>query len=59
MKGFKTLIVAITTAIFGVLESFDFTNVIDGSNAGFIIAGLGVIFAWLRKVTTTALGDSV
>ncbi len=58
MKGWKTLLVAIATSIFGALEAFDYTSVIEGSNAGFIIAGLGILFAWLRGVTTTALGKS-
>ena len=58
MKGWKTLVAAIATGIFGVLEAFDFTNIISGDNAGFIIGGLGILFAWLRKITDTALGKS-
>jgi hypothetical protein len=58
MKGWKTLLAAVATAIFGVLEAFDFTNIISGDNAGFIIAGLGIGFAYLRKITTTALGSA-
>lgn len=56
-KGWRTLIVAIIVAIFGVLESFDFTHVISGDNAPWIISLLGIVFAWLRKITTTALGE--
>lgn len=58
MKGWKTILAAILTAIFGALEAFDFTNILNGDNSGFIVAGLAVVFAWLRKVTDTALGVS-
>jgi len=57
MSGWRTLLAAVVTAIFGVLEAFDFTQIIEGENAGFIIAGLGVLFAFLRSITTTALGE--
>lgn len=56
-KGWRTLIIAIVTAIFGVLEAFDFTNILTGENAPWVISGLGVLFAWLRNVTNTALGQ--
>lgn len=58
IKGFRTIIVAIAAAVFGALEAFDYTQVLTGDNAGFVITGLGVLFAWLRKITKTALGQS-
>jgi len=57
-KGWRTLLVALLTALFGALEAFDFTNLITGDNAPFIVSVLGIVFAWLRKVTNTALGQS-
>lgn len=57
-KGWRTLLIAIVTAIFGVVESFDFTTVLNGDNAPWIISALGVVFAFLRTKTNTALGES-
>lgn len=57
-KGWRTLIIAIITAIFGVLEAFDFTNILSGDNAPWIISALGLVFAWLRNITTTTLGKN-
>jgi hypothetical protein len=59
MKGWKTVALAVLTAIFGALELFDFTSVITGENAPFIISALGILFAYLRKLTTTSLGEKV
>lgn len=58
MKGYKTIIFAVVIAVIGALEAFDWTNIISGDSAGFIIMGIGVLMGWLRKVTTTALGDT-
>ncbi|WP_291866671.1 hypothetical protein [Maribacter sp.] len=57
-KGWRTLLIAIITALFGVVESFDWTNVITGENATWIITIIGVLFGFLRTKTDTALGDS-
>lgn len=57
-KGWRTLLTAIITALFGVLEGFDFTQVISGDNAPWIITLLGTLFAFLRAKTDTALGES-
>ena len=56
MKGWKTILLAASVAVIGALEALDWTNIIKGDNAEFIIAIIGVAFAYLRSVTNTPVG---
>lgn len=58
MKGWRTLVLAVITAAIGALEAFDFTDIITGDNAPFVISALGILFAWLRKITDTKILNS-
>ena len=58
MKGWKTILLAVAVVAIGALEALDWTNIITGDNAPFIISGLGIIFAYLRKITNTPVGKS-
>ena len=56
MKGWRTLIFALVIAVIGVLEQFDWATVIPEEFHGWSLALVGIVVAWLRKVTTTAIG---
>ena len=53
MKGWKTLIFGAALAVFGVMESFDWTSVVSEGTAGYIVTGIGVAVMVLRALTTT------
>jgi len=56
MKGWKTLLIAVATAVFGVLETFDITSVLDNPTyAGIAVAVIGVVNGVLRKFTDTPI----
>ena len=57
-KGWKTLIFAGIVALLGVLDTFDFTQIFTGENGGIFVSVVGIIIAFLRKVTNTAMGKS-
>lgn len=58
MKGWKTLLFAAIVALLGVLEGFGWAQVIPANVAPFLLPLIAVVIAWLRKVTTTAIGKS-
>lgn len=58
MKGYRTLLFAVLLAIAGALEQFDWVQVIPEQWSGIALAVIGVIVAWLRKITTSPLGGS-
>lgn len=58
MKGWKTLIFAAVLALAGVIEQFDWATVIPEGWAGIVLLVVGVVVAWLRKLTTTSIGAS-
>lgn len=51
LKGWRTLIFAAVVALVGVLEAFDWATVIPEQYHGWALALIGVVIAWLRKVT--------
>lgn len=55
LTGFKTFAFAIALAIFGALETFDFTNFLDANNAGIVTTVIGAIVMLLRYVTKTSM----
>ena len=58
MKGWKTLLFAALLAIAGVIETFNWTDVVSETWVGPVTIAVGFIVAWLRKVTTTPVGKS-
>lgn len=55
LKGFKTFIVALLLAIFGALESFDFTQFLNEEVSGYVVLGVSVIMMVLRAITGTPI----
>jgi hypothetical protein len=55
LNGWKTLVVAVLTAVFGALESLDYTQFLTADNAGYVTAGLGVVMFILRTLTKTPI----
>lgn len=58
MKGWKTLLFSALLAVVGVLEGFGWAEIIPDGIEPFILPLIAVVMAWLRKVTTTAIGQS-
>jgi len=56
LKGWKTLLFNICSAVFGVLESTDFTNIVPAEYQGFVITGISIINIFLRMTTNTPIG---
>ena len=55
LTGKKTVIVSLLITIFGALESFDFTQLLGGDIAGYVVTGIGIIMFVLRALTTTPI----
>lgn len=58
MKGFRTYIIAVIVAIFGVLEMTDWSSFLDNPKAGAVALGSAILMAILRSITTTPPGVS-
>jgi len=58
MKGWRTLLFAGIVAIAGVLEQFDWFSVVPEGWGGLAVVVIGIVVAYLRKITTTPLGES-
>lgn len=56
MKGWKTIIFSMIIAMLGVAETADWISVLGDQWGGVVLLVVGVISAWLRKLTTTPLG---
>ena len=57
LKGWKTIIFNVLSAIFGVLESTDFTNVIPAEFQGYVITFIAIVNIYLRAQTNTPIGS--
>jgi hypothetical protein len=55
MAGYRTLLMNLGLAIFGVLETFDWTSTL-GAKAGMVVTGIGIMNMVLRSLTTTPIG---
>lgn len=55
LAGYKTLIFNIGIAILGVLQTFNWVDVLGSSKAGIIVSVIGVIGMILRAFTTTPI----
>jgi hypothetical protein len=51
--GYRTYIVAILTAVFGVLASTDWVTFFNDPKAGWSIVAMSVLMAVMRSITTT------
>lgn len=56
LKGYRTLGVAVATAIFGFLEVTDLTEVIPPEKLPYVVIAIGLINVILRIQTTTPVG---
>ena len=57
LKGWRTIIFNVVSAVFGVLEASDFTNVVPPQYQGFVISGIALINIVLRARTNTPIGS--
>ena len=57
MKGWRTLLVASIVALIGVLEAFNWADVIPDNIEPYVLPFTGVIFGFLRMITNTAVGQ--
>ena len=59
MKGWKTLAVSAAIALLGAAQTFDWATIIpqDKFWSGLAMTGIGALFAWLRTVTSTPVGQ--
>lgn len=57
LTGFKTLIVSLALVVFGALETFDFTQVLNDDTAGIVTTAIGLVMAGLRFITKTPVGQ--
>lgn len=53
MTGYRTYIISILTAIFGVLATTDWVKFLDDPKAGWSIVAMSVLMAAMRSITTT------
>lgn len=56
LKGFKTILASVALIVIGVLEQLDVTELVGEQWTGLALAGIGVVVAALRMVTTTPVG---
>ena len=56
LKGWNTIIFNVLSAIFGVLESTDFTNIAPAEYQGFVISFIAIVNIYLRARTNTPIG---
>lgn len=53
LTGWKTIIVGVAVAVFGFLESVDFTNVLSAETAPIVTTVIGGVMVVLRFLTNT------
>lgn len=59
LQGYRTIIVAIAVTVFGALAAVDWVTLLHNPRtAGYVVAGIGVVMAALRLVTTTPVGGA-
>ena len=56
MKGWRTLVLNLGVAAFGVLEVTDWTTILGSDKAGLMVTGIAVANMILRSFTTTPVG---
>jgi len=58
MKGWKTILFAVIVSVIGTLEAFDWASIIPDKIEAFVLPIVGLIFMYLRSITTTPVGKS-
>ena len=58
IKGWRTLGLAVAVAVIGAVDAFDWIDIIPANVGAWLIPILGVLFGYLRSITTTAMGQS-
>lgn len=58
MKGYRTILINILSAVASILEVSDITNYLNDTQALYFMVGLAVINIALRLITTTPVGLS-
>lgn len=53
LTGYRTYLVAVLTAVFGVLATTDWVSFFNDPKAGWSIVGMSVLMAVMRSITTT------
>lgn len=56
LKGYRTYIVSILMAVFGVLHMTDWNVFLQNTKAGWVALGSALLMAVLRSITNTAPG---
>lgn len=57
MKGWRTMLFAIIGGIISTLEGFDWIDILPDNLEAIAIPIIFAVFAYLRKITTTPLGN--
>ena len=57
-KGFRTLGLAIALGVIGVVDGFNWVNIIPNNVMPFVLPVIAALFGYLRTITTTAIGQS-
>jgi hypothetical protein len=57
MKGFKTIFAAAAISIVGLLQQYGAIDLVPEQYRGLALAGVGVVMAGLRLITTTPVGN--
>ena len=55
-KGYRTLFFGALIAALGFAQGFDWVTVIPAGWEGFVVAGIGALMMYLRKLTDTPMG---
>ena len=58
VKGWRTLGLSVAVAVIGAVDAFDWVDIIPANFATWLIPILGIVFGYLRTITTTAAGKS-
>lgn len=58
MKGYRTLIIGAVIAALGFLQQFAWDTLIPEHWTGFVVAGIGALMMYMRKISDTPVGES-
>ena len=56
LKGWRTLGLAIAVAVIGAVDAFNWLDIIPANVGAWLVPILGIVFGYLRSITTTAMG---
>jgi len=58
MKGYRTLMFGALIAALGFMQGFDWVTIIPAGWEAFVVAGIGALMMYLRKITDTPVGKT-